>query len=360
MSKNILTTTVLAAMMVAAGSQGAIAQNRTPAPAQPAAPRAATPPAAPSRPATTTQSAPSPSAEESAAVKGGEIVARVGDSNVTADEVRAAIAVLDSRQQAAVARDPALLSQTVRAILANRLVLKEAMAKKWDQQPTVTAALTRARDNLIAETYLQSVTTPPENYPSEADIKSVYDANASALLVPRRFRLAQIVVTLAKDADKAAEDAARKKLDELQKKLKQPGADFAAIARSSSEDTSTAERDGEVGWVAEPDLRSEIRTQVIGLQKAGTTEPIRLDDGWHILKLLDTEAARTRSLAEVRDALVQRIRAERTEANRRAYMAELLKQTPPVVNEIALSKLLESKSLEPKSPEPKSDAAPSR
>ncbi|HZC95945.1 MAG TPA: peptidyl-prolyl cis-trans isomerase [Bradyrhizobium sp.] len=277
-------------------------------------------------------------------MKGGEVVARVGDSDVTAEEVRAAIAFLDARQQTAVARDPALLSQTVRAILANRLVLKEALTKKWDQQPAVTAQLARARDSVIAESYLQSVTAPPDGYPSEAEIKSVYDANASAFLVPRRFRLAQIVVTLAKDADKAAEDAARKKFDDVARKVRQPGADFAALARSLSDDTATAERDGEVGWVAEPDLRAEIRAQVIGLPKAGTTEPIRLDDGWHILKLVDTEAARTRPLADVRDALVQRIRAERVEANRRAYMAELLKQTPPVVNEIALSKLLEAKS----------------
>jgi hypothetical protein len=59
--------------------------------------------------------------------------------------------------------------------------------------------------------------------------------------------------------------------------------------------------------------------------------------------MLDTEASHTRPLVEVRDALVQRIRAERVEANRRAYMAELLKQTPPVVNEIALSKLLDAR-----------------
>jgi peptidylprolyl isomerase len=59
--------------------------------------------------------------------------------------------------------------------------------------------------------------------------------------------------------------------------------------------------------------------------------------------MLDTEASHTRPLAEVRDALVQRIRAERAEANRRAYVAELLKQSPPVLNEIALSKLLEAK-----------------
>jgi peptidylprolyl isomerase len=337
MSHHALKTVMLAGALVAAASSLAMAQTRN-AP-QPSRPAPAT--AAPARP---------PAAEDASAVKSGEVIARVGDSDVTAEEVRATIQLLDARQQAAMARDPALLSQTVRAILANRLVLKEASARKWEQQPAVVAQLARARESLIVETYLQSVTAPPASFPSEAEIKNVYEANASALMVPRRFRLAQVVVAVAKDADKAAEDAARKKLDDVVKKVKQPGADFAAIARSSSEDTASAEKEGEIGWVTEPDLRTEIRGQVTGLPKAGVTDPIRLEDGWHIVKLLDTEVAHTRPLSEVRDALVQRMRAERIEANRRAYVAELLKQSPPVVNEIALSKLLEAKP----------DATPSR
>ena len=70
-------------------------------------------------------------------MKGGEVIARVGGNDVTAEELRAAVASLDARSQAAVTRDPALLSQTVRALLANRLVLKEALSKKWDQQPAI-------------------------------------------------------------------------------------------------------------------------------------------------------------------------------------------------------------------------------
>lgn len=340
MTHHVLKSVALAGALLAVVSSVATAQTRNPPQPAPARPAPAPPAAAPRTPA----------AGEASAVKSGEVIARVGDSDVTAEEVRATLQLLDARQQAAMAHDPALLSQTVRAILANRLVLKEASAKKWEQQPAVVAQLARARESLIVETYLQSVTAPPDSFPSEAEIKSVYDANAGALLVPRRFRLAQIVISVAKDADKATEDAARKKLDDLVRKLKQSGTDFGAIARSSSEDTASAEKEGEIGWVTEPDLRTEIRGQVTGLPKAGVTDPIRLEDGWHVLKLLDTEAAHTRPLPEVRDALVQRMRAERIEANRRAYVAELLKQSPPVVNEIALSKLLEAKP----------DATPSR
>jgi peptidylprolyl isomerase len=350
MNMNSITAGMLVALAASTALTSAIAQTQPQTrPAQ-----QVNRPASPATSATSNRTAAPPTSSQSASstddrpaettAKGGEIIARIGTSDVTAEEVRAAVAFLDPRQQAALARDPALLSQTLRSLLASRLVLKEALAKKWDQQPAIVAQLARARENLIVESYLQSVTTPPENYPGDADVKAVYDANASAFLVPRRFQLAQIVVIVPKNADKTAEDTARGKLDEVLKKVRQPGADFAVLARNLSDDTSTAERDGEIGWVAEPDLRPEIRSQIVGLAKAGVADPVRLDDGWHVIKLMDTEASRVRPLAEVRDLLVQRIRTERTEANRRAYVADLLKQTPPVINELALSKLLDAKS----------------
>ncbi len=67
---------------------------------------------------------------------------------------------------------------------------------------------------------------------------------------------------------------------------------------------------------------------------------MKLDDGWHIIKLLDTKPAYTRPLSEVRDAIVQQLRAGRGAENRKAYLAKLLQQNPPAVDELALSKLL--------------------
>ncbi|HLH94744.1 MAG TPA: peptidylprolyl isomerase [Xanthobacteraceae bacterium] len=307
-------------------------------------PAAAQAPRTPSSPATVT---PAPTSRPAEAVKSSEVIARLGTSDVTAEELRAVIATLEPRQQAALAHDPTLLSQAVRTILGDRLVLKEALAKKWEQQPSVAAQIERARENVIIESYLRSVTTPPEGYPTDEEIKAVYDANATAFLIPRRFELAQITVALPKGADKATDEKARRKLDELMRKLKLPGANFAALAKAESDDSESAEKGGEIGWLTEAQLRPEIRNQVTGLAKAAITDPIRLDDGWHILKLLDTEAAHARPLGEVRDALAQRMRAERADASRRAYVADLLKQSPPIVNELALSKLLAAPAPEP-------------
>jgi PPIC-type PPIASE domain len=265
-----------------------------------------------------------------------DVIARVGGTNISADEIRAYVAALGPRERAALGQDPNLLSQAVRMMLANRLVLQEVAAKKWDQQPNVAEQLDRVRENALVELYLQNVSAPPASFPSDDDLQKVYDANRGAFLVPRQFQLAQIFVALPKDADKATEDKAKKSVEEIQRKLKAPGADFAAIANETIE----TKNGGELGWVPETQIRPEIRNQVMELAKNTVSDPIKLDDGWHILKVIDTKVSYTRTLPEVRDALVQQMRNERAAALRRAYLGELLKQHPPVINELALSGLV--------------------
>lgn len=316
----------------------ALAQTAPPAPQRVAPAAPAKQKAAPQAAGSEAPAVQAPATQGLASAKTDDVVARVGNANISADELRAYVGALGAQDQAALAKDPALLSQAVRMLLANRLVLQEVVAKKWDQQAKVAAQLDRVRENALTELYLQSVSTPPAGFPSEDDLQKVYDANRGALLMPRQFQLAQIYIAAPKDADKATEEKAKKSLDEVLGKLKAPGADFAAIARAANE----SKDGGDLGWVAENQVRPEIKAQVIGLAKNSVSEAIRLDDGWHILKLLDTKAAYTRTLPEVRDQLVQQIRTERAGAMRRAYIAELLKRNPPILNELALSNLLDS------------------
>ncbi|QPF84586.1 peptidyl-prolyl cis-trans isomerase [Bradyrhizobium genosp. L] len=336
--KSLRSIGLVAAVTVLVAPFDAPAQSAAPAPrmAQAAKPKSQPQPAAAqaaATPAPATAPAPAPAKANE------EIIGRVGDANISADDLRSYVAALGAREQAALAKDPAALSQAVRLLLANRLVLQELQAKKWDQQPAITAQLARAREAALVELYLQSVSTPPASFPSDDDLQKVYDAYRASFLVPRQFQLAQIFIAAPKEGDKAAEDKARQQLDDVQRKLKAPGADFTAVAGG---DGNAAKDGGDLGWVPETQLRPEIRSQVMGLAKNTVSEPIKLDDGWHIVKLIDTRASYTRTLPEVRDQLVQQIRAERSQMMRRAYLAELLKQHPPVLNELALSSLLDA------------------
>ena len=274
------------------------------------------------------------------AAEDASVIARIGETEIKADEIRASLENLDSTEQAALARDPSLLNQVVRSLLVQRLVFKEALAKGWDKQPTVAAQVERAREKAITESYLRSVATPGAGFPSDTELQAAYDANKAALLAPKQYRLAQIFVPLATGAEKAAADKAQIKLDAIRKSLRAPGADFAAIAREDSEEPTSAERGGEIGWLAETQIQPEIRTSIVALGKSTVSEPIRLGDGWHIVKVLEVKEAYTPALSEVREQLAQKLRAERTRASTQEHLAKTLQQNPVAINELALSSVL--------------------
>jgi parvulin-like peptidyl-prolyl isomerase len=274
------------------------------------------------------------------AASDGDVIARVGDTDVTAEEIRAAIQNLDANTQAAAARDPAALTEIVRAILTQRMILKVALENKWDQDPSVTAALARLRDSAIAQTYLQSVSKPPDDYPSDAEVQAAYDANKAQLLVPRQYDLAQIYVKDIQGGSQTDDAKAQVKLGAVRKALARHDADFAAIAQADSDEPGSAAKGGELGWLAENKIQPEIRTQLGPLTKGSVTQPIRLDDGWHILKVLDVKEPYTPALEEIRPQLVQQMRNEKARANSQAYIAKLVQENPIQLNELSLSKVL--------------------
>lgn len=256
------------------------------------------------------------------------VVAKIGDIEVTNVEIRENIAGLDSQQQAALAKDPAALGQYVRALLVQRLVLKQALDQKWDQDPGVIAKLVRARETALTESFLQNASATDPGYPGEAELTAAYEAAKSKLTVPRGFKLAQIYIA----SDKA-------KLDGVLKQLKAKNADFAAIARNSSEEAASAAQGGEIGWLTEEQIQPEIREKLPKLVLGAVSEPISLKDGLHILKVLDIREPRTPTLDEVRDSFVTQLRLERSRIKRQEYLAALVKEHPLAINEIELTKL---------------------
>jgi parvulin-like peptidyl-prolyl isomerase len=129
-------------------------------------------------------------------------------------------------------------------------------------------------------------------------------------------------------------------LEAIKKSLHHSGADFATVAKAQSEEPESATRGGELGWLTENQIQPEVRSQLGSLTKNSISEPIRLDDGWHILKVIDIKEAYTPALDEIRTALAQQLRNEKTQANSQAYLAKLLQQTPVTINELAFSKVL--------------------
>lgn len=273
------------------------------------------------------------------------VIARVGDSEIKISDLKPYLAGLNADQQAALTQDPAKFDLLVRTLIAQQLLLKQALAAKWDQLPAVAVQLQQLRDRAVSESYLASVSNPPADYPSEADIKAAYDANKDALVVPTRYHVSQIFIAVAKGADAATEAKAKGKLSSVNGALAKSGADFAKIAASTSDEAASASRGGEIGWLTEAQLQPEggLRDMVVALSPGKMTKPVRLADGWHIVKLIEVKPSYTASLDEVRPLLVQRLREAKAQENSKAYLAGLLEKNPVAVDQIALTNLLGKK-----------------
>jgi peptidylprolyl isomerase len=276
-----------------------------------------------------------------AAEDGAEVVARLGAANVTLADLKDFVLGLDPQTRQQAAKDPQLLTRLVRVELARMALLSEAKEKHWDEQPDVARQIERARNQTIAASYLASVAALPASYPSDAEIQSAYDQNRDRFMVPRQYDVAQIFVAVPAGADKATEDAAHRRADDLVKKAKAKGANFAELARKNSDQPDAAKTGGDLGWLPETQILPEVRSVVAGMGKNEISDAIRSSAGWHIVELIDTRPAGPRPLAEVRDAVVQGLRQRKLEENEQAYLGKLLESKHAAVNEIGLAKLLD-------------------
>jgi peptidylprolyl isomerase len=231
------------------------------------------------------------------------------------------------------------LDRLARSELVRQSLLAEAKSKGWDKKPDVTFLMERAKEQALLQLYMSDVARPPAAYPSEEEIKKAYEANKSAFAAPAQFNLAQIFLAVPENGDKQAAAAAQKKAAELAAKARVKGADFAQLAKESSDHKDTAPKGGDLGWLAENQMLPEIRAVAEKMEKGDVSMPIRSPTGWHIVKVIDKKPPSTRPLSEVREAIVGQMRLRRAQEMERKYMEEMVARSQPTVNQVELSKL---------------------
>ena len=157
--------------------------------------------------------------------------------------------------------------------------------------------------------------TEPIRSASGFHLVKLVDKRGSERQMVRQTRARHILIALDELTD---ETAARRQLSALRERIVN-GEDFGGIARIHSDDSGSAPKGGELGWVDPGNTVPVFERVMDSLEPGGLSEPFRSQFGWHIVQVLerrerdDTDAAR-------RSEALRALRARRIEENMQTWV----------------------------------------
>src|SRR5262249_26857140 len=119
---------------------------------------------------------------------------------------------------------------------------------------------------------------------------------------PEQVRARHILVKVDGGASDAVKAAARKKAEDLLKRVR-AGEDFATLAKKNSDDSGSADKGGDLGVFPHGKMVPAFDTAVFALEPGAVSEVVETPFGFHIIKLEEHLAGGPRPLHAARDEI---------------------------------------------------------
>ncbi len=143
-----------------------------------------------------------------------------------------------------------------------------------------------------------------------AEVEKYYAEHAAEFESPRQVRGAHVLLRVPETGGSEAEDRTRARAADVIRRAR-AGEDFARLARELSQDPGTAQKGGDLGFVARGELVQPFEQALFALKKGEVApEPVRTPFGYHAIKALDVREGGRKPLAEVAPQIRERLAAE--------------------------------------------------
>ena len=177
----------------------------------------------------------------------------------------------------------------LRGVASEHIVMKEAEKSGIQNSPEVKDKIAAAEKQIIIQEFLKNKS---KEFVTEEKLKAAYAEKTKT--TGDEFKARHILVKTEEEAK------------EIEKKLKK-GGDFDKIAKEKSQDKSSGQAGGELGWFTADKMVPEFSQAVIALKKDEVSAPVKTDFGWHIIKLEDRRKATPPKFEDIKEELAQEI-----------------------------------------------------
>ena len=156
---------------------------------------------------------------------------------------------------------------------------------------------------------------------TEKDKRDFYEKHKADLTVPGEVTISEIFLPLEGHTAAEVEQRARRLVAELR-----AGQSFVeAVKNNSAATRASRAQDGKMGSFKPGELKPDIAAAISSLKAGEVTEPIRLQDGFQIIRVDDRKESTVRSFddPEVQRAISSAATMERAEEARKKYIKKL-------------------------------------
>jgi peptidyl-prolyl cis-trans isomerase C len=199
----------------------------------------------------------------------------------------------------------------------------EEVYQKALKQTGLTEALLRqqTRDQLAVQKYVETQVISKTAVSDQAT-RDFYDKNKDQIRSPDRMHLRHILVAVKSQAPAAEKEKARAKAEDLRKQLTN-GADFAKLAAANSDDPNSKVKGGDLDWVSPGQTPQTFEKAAMALKPNEISPVVESPFGFHIIQLLERQAASQVPYEQVKDRLAMMLKQKQAQESVQAKIKEL-------------------------------------
>jgi peptidyl-prolyl cis-trans isomerase C len=259
------------------------------------------------------------------------VVLTVGDDKITKTQFDMILATLPPQQQGQ-AQTPKGRRDIAEKLSEILVLAQAAKAEKLDQTPKIQMQISLSTDQLLANAMFRDLAENTK--PDDATLHAYYDSHKAeweevkARHILIRFQGSKM--PLADGQKEITPEEALAKATELRAKIV-AGADFATVAKESSDDKGSGANGGDLGVFGKGQMVPEFEKEAFLLPVGQVSQPVKSAFGYHIIKV---ESHSTKSFDEAKPIILKRVPGEMAQK----ALADLKAKKPVVFNDAYFGK----------------------
>ena len=160
---------------------------------------------------------------------------------------------------------------------------------------------------------------------TDEDIKARFDQMQRRSEAVSAVRLSDILIKLPDHATEQQINEGKAKAGKAVERVK-GGEDFVAVAKDMSDDSSTKDTGGELGWFERGSINPDWEQVVFSMEKGDTRGPVSGPQGLYVFQVTDVKKSELKPFTEMKEQLTRELKRRELDKQTETWVQELRKK----------------------------------